>query len=192
MMMVVALHVAGIVIFANATNFRFVQPVLTVLHVNLIPPTPPKHEEVPLVAVSTSFPLTTIIEPVPPEIKIQTPQVRSPIQVPPRKVESQAPLPTTSELTGPITPPLRISSPHSSDRYPAKSVKNRESGRTELKICISSAGTVDTAEVVKTSGYPELDKAAVDMALDTRFKPATQMDKPIVYCMTTGIRFRLH
>ena len=192
LVVVIALHVIALYVFVKATSFNYVTSSVSVLQTKLIPPDPPKPEDPLPLPASLANPPNVVIQPIPPEIPIETSKASTAIQLPKEDVVENNVTPTTAELIGPIVPPIKISGPHSNDRYPGSSVKNKESGRTELKICIAVAGVVDSAEVTKSSGYPALDKAAVNMALDTRFKPATRMGIPVAYCMVTGIRFRLH
>ena len=191
MLLVIAIHVAGFYAFLRATSYRLTIVPATILHTKFIPPEPLKIESQTPLATSLSYPETSIIQPIPPDIHIETPAPPAPIQEAKQTLEHDA-KPKQDEPTAPIIPPTRISSHHGSDKYPGKSVKDRESGRTEMKICISAEGIVDTVEVTKTSGFPRIDAAAIEVAKDTKFKPATRLGKPVTYCMLTGVRFSLH
>ena len=190
MLLVIALHVVVLYVFITATGLVVIPASLKVMQVKFVHVDPPKQMGPPPPAT------TTILEPpviqiIPPEVRIQTAATPDPAP----KLEQRAADPeqqiVADQPGGLIVPPVRISRPHKSEKYPGKSVKNRESGRTELRICVSASGTVDTADVTRSSGYPRLDEAAVEMAMDTQFKPASLLGKAVPYCMVTGIRFSL-
>jgi periplasmic protein TonB len=92
---------------------------------------------------------------------------------------------------GPLTKPHVISGPDSQDRYPRASIRHKESGRTVVKICIAETGAVDSVEVTRSSGYPRLDRAAVDIGWDYVFAPAMREGKSVAVCLPYGIRFRI-
>jgi TonB family protein len=75
----------------------------------------------------------------------------------------------------PVTKPARITHPASpGDYYPAESVKRREEGAPIVKVCIGPAGKLLRDPVVtETSGFPELDNAAVRLAKSTRYAAGT-------------------
>lgn len=92
---------------------------------------------------------------------------------------------------GPLTKPRVISGSSSDDLYPRASIRNKESGRPVVRICISETGTVDSVEVAQSSGYPRLDGAAVDIGWGYVFAPAMREGKPVAVCLPYGIRFRI-
>ncbi len=55
--------------------------------------------------------------------------------------------------------------------YPLTMLTQKINGRVGLKIQIDFLGAVRDAQVLYTSGYPDIDKAAVDAALKTLFDP---------------------
>lgn len=55
--------------------------------------------------------------------------------------------------------------------YPLTMLTQKINGRVGLKIQIDFLGAVRDAQVLITSGYPDIDKAAVDAALKTLFDP---------------------
>ena len=57
--------------------------------------------------------------------------------------------------------------------YPSASQRNEEQGTVTLAFLIGVDGTVLDAKVQKSSGYPELDRAARDGLSLCKFKPAT-------------------
>ena len=193
MLLVIVLHIVALYAFMKATNFSFTRPVLTILRTKFIPLDPAKPEYPPPASAALVYPTTLMIEPIPLDIQVETPPSTGAILNMDREAaQPHAVASDTDESAAPISLPIRISKPHGQERYPGGSVKAHEAGKTSLKMCISTTGNVESAEVTQSSGYPKLDKAAVEMALDTQFKPAMRLGKPVVYCMLTGIRFRLH
>lgn len=58
--------------------------------------------------------------------------------------------------------------------YPARAVRNGDSGTVNLSLLIGVDGKVTDAKVQKSSGHRELDRAAVDALSLCKFKPATK------------------
>lgn len=58
--------------------------------------------------------------------------------------------------------------------YPARSVRNGDTGTVNLSLLIGADGRVADARVQKSSGHRELDRAAVDALSLCKFKPATR------------------
>lgn len=56
--------------------------------------------------------------------------------------------------------------------YPWDSKRNREEGVVMLTVDIDSKGNAEKVKLRKSSGYPRLDRAALESVSDWRFKPA--------------------
>lgn len=155
----------------------------------LAPPPPPL---VP-VLLNDAFAERELMEIPSPRIELAAPlQANLAIHVPPPDPPPQPDFaPSEGQGFGPLTRPRVVSGPSSQDRYPRASIRHRESGRTVVKICISSAGAVDSVEVAESSGHARLDGAAVDIGWDYIFEPALRDGKPIAVCLPYGIRFRI-
>jgi TonB family protein len=115
--------------------------------------------------------------------------IHAPVPDPPPQPDPAA---QEGEGYGPLIKPRVISGPRSQDRYPRSSIRHKESGRTVVQICISSTGAVDSVEVLQSSRYPRLDRAAVDIGWDYVFAPAMREGKPVPVCLPYGIRFRIN
>lgn len=61
-------------------------------------------------------------------------------------------------------------------RYPAEDLLPGIEASVELDMQVSAAGSVDGVRVARTSGYPPLDKAAVDAARTAKFRPMLDRD----------------
>ena len=97
-----------------------------------------------------------------------------------------APGPGTADGTGTKVEPLVAPKPdrvfsaalaNASDcalpDYPARSVRNAESGTVTLALLIGASGKVSEAKVQRSSGFKELDRAALAALSMCKFKPAT-------------------
>ncbi len=66
--------------------------------------------------------------------------------------------------------PLLISKKHIFP-YPIQSIHNKEQGVSTILLTIDAKGKVTSTEVVNSSGYPRLDKAAENGFRKCKFKP---------------------
>lgn len=67
-----------------------------------------------------------------------------------------------------------------SNFYPLPAIKANEEGATTLNIYIDETGKPSKADVVTSSGFADLDKAAQDCVLKAwHFQPATKDGKPV-------------
>jgi protein TonB len=104
--------------------------------------------------------------------------------VPPAPVRAPAP-PAPTKLAVTFAPDVR-------DYYPDSARRDGQEGRVQVKICISTGGKVESAEVANSSGFPSLDEAAMKVGRAMRFKPPTQEGKPVSACTMLPVKFELH
>jgi protein TonB len=139
--------------------------------------------------------------PPPPEMKAPPPPFIPPVEVnvqqppPPQNVIANATSvkPATNELQkAPPAPPAAAPGPAKSVHIPAvadfgtcakpewpkSSLRNEETGTVTLSFLIGVDGHVADSKVVKSSGFRELDKAAVNGISKCRFKPGMTDGKP--------------
>lgn len=76
-------------------------------------------------------------------------------------------------------------------RYPNLSRRLGEQGTVVLELVIEPDGTVSDLRVLESSGYPRLDKAALEAVQTWRYHPATRGGKPIRMRYVQEITFRL-
>jgi periplasmic protein TonB len=57
--------------------------------------------------------------------------------------------------------------------YPGTEIRLRNEGNTSLGLCVDARGRVTSASLVKSSGHPRLDEAALKWVKDARFSPGT-------------------
>ena len=93
---------------------------------------------------------------------------------------------------GAVTPPAAAPGERNAPPdYPAESRRRGEEGVVRLTLRIGSDGRVETAEVTGSSGYPALDRAALDAVRRWRFRPAVQAGLPVAASLGTAVHFRL-
>ncbi len=75
--------------------------------------------------------------------------------------------------------------------YPDIARKVGMEGTVFVKMLLDLDGKVMRVAVVKSSGFPQLDTAAVACALDWEFSPAIQNNRPVRVWLGTKIQFKL-
>lgn len=141
--------------------------------------------------------------PPPPEMKAPPPPFIPPVEV---NVQQPPPVqntisnatsvkPTTTDLAPPAPPappaapvakasgPSRVAavadfSTCAKPEWPKASLRNEETGTVTLSFLIGTDGRVADSKIVKSSGFRDLDKAAVSGISKCRFKPGMTDGKP--------------
>lgn len=67
-------------------------------------------------------------------------------------------------------------------RYPADSIKARESGQTVLEVCITAEGRVTDLKLLESSGFVRLDQALLEWAPTAAYSPAIFNGQPFAVC----------
>ena len=75
--------------------------------------------------------------------------------------------------------------------YPRRARERGIEGKVALKVWITIDGTVQRAEVVKSSGFDLFDQAARESALEATFKPALKAGVPTTAEKTMVVAFSL-
>ena len=75
--------------------------------------------------------------------------------------------------------------------YPKGARQRGEQGEVILEIRVNAAGIVDHVDVVSSSGFPELDEAAVRAARTARFTPAKSGGSPVASTARLTLDFKL-
>ncbi|MCG6989210.1 MAG: energy transducer TonB [Gemmatimonadetes bacterium] len=73
--------------------------------------------------------------------------------------------------------------------YPLQLWDQDREGETLLRVRVTDTGTVDSIEVLKSSGYPAFDSAAVAGARKMRFNPARRNGKRIEVWAKVPVHF---
>lgn len=184
--LVAALHVALGVMFVHGLNSRVLglthdtETTVTLEHEDI---PPPKTEEQPEFQVKQQ----KVEVYVPPTVDVVVPPVDNVIKAvttdrPPVDKEfipDGGSATRTDPPAAPAHPPamrnavLADANACALPAYPARSLRNNEEGITTLALLVDADGRVTSARVEKSSGYRELDRAAVDALSLCKFKPAT-------------------
>ncbi|MEZ5938783.1 MAG: energy transducer TonB [Hyphomonadaceae bacterium] len=142
-------------------------PTLVVIEEKPMPPAPA--EPLPLTDIDAPpLPVESPLPFEPTEFVYDKPVITvAPTEAPPRTVAP--PVPRT-----PAAPATAASMIRGRDlpHYPSASIRANESGPMTLEVCVSSSGRVQSASVVKSTGYPRLDEAALKWMRQQRFTPA--------------------
>lgn len=81
------------------------------------------------------------------------------------------------------------SAPNLEDYYPPGSKRREEEGTVRVRLCVDPAGRVKDTQVADSSGFPELDAAALRAVGSYRFKPASDKQAAQDLCTVLGLRF---
>ena len=114
----------------------------------------------------------------------QPPEIREPMPAP-TPVETR-PAPRQARIDAPPRPVKSIR-----PDYPPSSRRRGEQGVVELEIGVSDTGAVVDARVSGSSGYPALDKAAVEAVKSADFEPAKSDGRPVHSRAKISIEFKL-
>src|SRR6478735_4005151 len=142
--------------------------------------------------------------PPPPEME------RPPVEVPPPEVSIDLPMETTSTAIQDVTdkapppapppPPRAAGTPakmtrpaNPDDYYPPGSIRREEQGSPVVQACVGPKGTLLREPVVTdTSGFPDLDMAAIKVAKATRYAPGTDAGSALPEsCIKFKVKFVL-
>lgn len=76
--------------------------------------------------------------------------------------------------------------------YPSLSLENNEQGAVGLRVTVEPNGLPSSVEMVRSSGYPRLDRSALKTVREQyRFIPATRLGVPVRSVYTFNIQFRI-
>ncbi len=188
-LVVVGLHVGFIWALQSGLLMRAAEVIVPAeILVQFVDPPAPKVEPVP---------------PAPPTLPVQKkPVAKAPVQPAPQPLAITDPTPSPNAPTGVVTPPLppapvavapaappappAVQLP-SSDAdylqnpkppYPILSKRMNEQGKAVHRVWIGIDGKPQRAELVTSSGFPRLDKAAYDAVMSWRYVPGKRNGVP--------------
>jgi periplasmic protein TonB len=167
------------------TGVRYVQ---TILQTNIIQTEKPK--DLPPPPPPVDLKERPPVQVIAPDINISVP-VDTPPPIQQVTTERVAPVAPTPRAIVPGTPVKITYMPDVNSQYPETSRRNGEEGRAIVKICVNAAGKIESTDLATPSGFPLLDEAALKVAKQIRFKPATSEGKPVESCPTLPIKFTL-
>lgn len=96
------------------------------------------------------------------------------------------------EEDGAFVRPTPIRGRMGKQRYPDGAAAAGESGRATVKICITARGTIDSVQIIESTGFERLDNDALDVASQYRFRPAKRNGKAIPVCLPYSINYKIH
>ena len=198
--LVILIHVLFVWVLASGLGSKVVEVVLGPVETKIIeelpqddeePPPPPPEIEAPPpyvpppeisidLAVDTGP--TTAITNVTSERPTAPPPKAAP--PPPKPVEKQVVrVPPSTQGRG-----ARITQPE----YPPGSRRAGEEGTVQLSVFVQENGRAGEIKIVKSSGFPKLDEAAVrEVQRNWRFVPGKEDGKPVSMWHTFAVTFRL-
>lgn len=143
-------------------------------------PQPPKPTTAPPAPVRQAAP--TQLQPLAiaaPAAQATMPAAPTPAPATPSPAKSTAPSPAAKLPAAPAAAAAVVQQPSSNadylhnpkPAYPSLSARLGETGRTVYKVWIGVDGKPERAELVSSSGFPRLDKAAYDTVMAWRYVP---------------------
>ncbi len=75
------------------------------------------------------------------------------------------------------------------ESYPPDALAAGHQGQIDLAFTVTADGTIQDLRIQNSSGYPELDQAALTCARNWRYKPATQDGTPLAAPWRASVRF---
>jgi len=151
----------------------------------VVPPPPtiqpvvlPKPEEKPQ-SPPPPKPEMTLPEPKP--TPPPSPPVVQPVVVPPPKPNPQEYIPVTQ-------PTYAVQAAHI---YPPEAARRHQQGTVVLMLYINGSGALNKVEIVKSSGFPLLDAAAIREMKQSKFEPAMDGAIPVRSRAQASVTYRL-
>ena len=137
-------------------------------------------------------PKPTLQQPTPTQDTVPTPVINvASDTAPPITVQPTPPQPPQTNPQ-PDTGATGLAYTHTTPPYPEMARKLAEQGTVTLQMVISAQGQVTQATVVQSSGYPELDQAAIAWVQQHwRYKPALQNGQAVPSQAQAAVKFDL-
>jgi protein TonB len=173
----------------------------TYVDVTLTQPPPPQPEPKPVVVapppivqpMAAPKPEEKPMPPPPPKPEMTLPEPK-PTQPPPPPVVKPVvvpppqPKPPTEEYVPVTQPTYEV---QAAQVYPPEAARRHQQGTVVLMLYINGGGTLDKVEIVKSSGFPLLDAAAIREMKLSKFEPAMDGAIPICSRAQASVTFRL-
>ena len=124
-----------------------------------------------------------------PEMTILEPKPEPPPPAPkPVVILPSQSKPPTEEYVPVTQPTFAMQATHV---YPPEAARRHQQGTVVLVLYINGSGTLDKVEIVKSSGFPLLDEAAIREMKLSRFEPAMDGAIPIRSRAQASVTYRL-
>lgn len=124
-------------------------------------------------------------------------EVAAPVQSEPQPVTAPLASSTPPTDTPPAPPVIVLPSSNAAylnnppPAYPPLSVRLNEQGTVRLRAYVGTDGRASSITVMRSSGFPRLDQAAVESVYRWRFAPGTRDGQPIPMWTEVPVRFQL-
>jgi periplasmic protein TonB len=194
--LVVIIHALFFWVLASGLGAKMVQTVMGPVETKIIeelpeednkpPPPPPDIEQPPPYVPPPEVAIDLAIDTAPTTAITNVTSERPVVQAPPP--------PAPPKSAGVKTPPsttgrgARTTLPE----YPPASRRAGEAGTVTLRCMVSEQGRCSEISVVKSSGFPKLDEAAVkEVQRNWKFVPGKDDGKPVAMWHTFAVTFRL-
>lgn len=76
-------------------------------------------------------------------------------------------------------------------KYPPEARDAGWEGRAVINVLVNKEGGIDDTKVLKSSGYPSLDEAAVEAIKNTKWRPALQRETPVRVWVAIPVNFQV-
>ncbi|PEQ14348.1 hypothetical protein B2G71_01750 [Novosphingobium sp. PC22D] len=198
---VTALHVAALAVLLSTGIVGQAKPEKERLAVfDVAPPAsqpqpPPEPVSEPVEAAPVAAPRPRIQLPVAAPRIAAAPSTSTVVSLAP----PQASGPSAPAIDAPPAPPAPITPPdfnaaqlnNPGPRYPFQSRRNHEEGTVLLKVMVTPSGGAGEVRLHESSGFRELDQAAIKAVKHWRFVPAQQAGKAIAAWVIVPISFAI-
>jgi TonB family protein len=94
--------------------------------------------------------------------------------------------------SGHLKQPGKIIGPNIGTFYPPESVRHNETGTVVIAFVVETDGRISRAALLKSSGYPALDKAALAWLSQVRYETPAYLDStPVRVYLVTNVDFHV-
>ena len=180
---VAAIHALAIYALISGMGTTVVTQVEHVLNVDVV--------DTQIPTKVTPLPLQpNLVKPTDPTVTVPEPKIDVASDQPTNQI-TVAPTPTNT------TPPVNtvasgLTNTHSTPPYPVAARTDGHQGIVTLQITVGPNGDVANATVAQSSGFPELDQAAVEWVTNHwKYKPAVQGGVPVTSTTQAAVKFDL-
>ena len=186
----------------SSVELSFAEQVEETQPVAPMPPAAADNLRPPKPKVDRKPPEVKLEKPLPPEVgEIRFPEPREDARLKTEDVKAKDERRETEDVKTASAPPVaprqaRLDAPPNPKRnirpdYPKGARQRGEQGDVILEIRVTAEGTVDDVKVATSSGFAELDEAAVKAARAAKFSPARSGHDPVASTARLKLSFKL-
>jgi protein TonB len=182
-LVILALH--AVVIYAIAMSLGVVKVPEFAKEMEAVIVDAPQTEEVKpievkpeLAELTPDVPMPETIPGIPPEVPVEAPPVANSVTTSPQEAAPEVQNLAVSKRVEPV--------------YPPASRRAGEQGTAMFRVLVDVRGRPSEVQVLKSSGYPKLDQAALDAIRKWTFTPAKNGATPILSWTRVQVKFQLN